>query len=63
MHAGVLLTESLYSKLTEWVCRHYRESLSQDDLRDPNLVGETREAIEALSKILDLPSQVLLDQP
>ncbi|MDA7904238.1 N-succinylarginine dihydrolase [bacterium] len=63
MHQGVILTELLYGKLTEWVCRHYRESLSQEDLRDPGLVGETWEAIEELSKILDLPSQVLLDQP
>ncbi|MDG1513822.1 MAG: N-succinylarginine dihydrolase [Mariniblastus sp.] len=63
MHAGVILTESLYGKLTEWVGRHYRESLSQEDLRDPGLVGETWEAMEELSKILDLPSQVLLNQP
>jgi succinylarginine dihydrolase len=47
----------------EWVCCHYRESLSQEDLRDPCLVGETWAAMEELSKILDLPSQVLLDQP
>jgi len=63
MHAGVILTDSLYVKLTAWVRRHYRESLSQEDLRDPNLIDETWVAIEELSKILDLPSQVLLDQP
>jgi succinylarginine dihydrolase len=63
MHAGVILTDSLYVKLTAWVRRHYRESLSQEDLRDPNLIDETWVAMEELSKILDLPSQVLLDQP
>ena len=63
MHGGVILTETLYGKLTEWVCRHYRESLSQEDLRDPSLVVEAWEAMEELAKILDLPSSVLLDLP
>lgn len=63
MHGGVILTETLYGKLTEWVCRHYRESLSQEDLRDPSLVVESWEAMEELARILDLPSSVLLDLP
>lgn len=55
IHQKVRLTDDLYSQLTDWVVRHYREELGPDDLRDPNLIAETNEACEALSKILELP--------
>ena len=54
-HQNVLLTDDLYDQLVNWVEKHYREKLSPDDLRDPKLIGQTHDAIEALSRILELP--------
>lgn len=54
MHQGVLLTPQLYDQLTRWVQKHYRESLAPADLADPALLRESRQALDALTKILRL---------
>ncbi|MCZ4283591.1 MULTISPECIES: N-succinylarginine dihydrolase [Marinobacter] len=56
MHHGVLLTDSLYERLTTWVEAHYREELSQEDLGDPMLLDEVRKALDELTGILGLGS-------
>jgi succinylarginine dihydrolase len=53
---GVFLTDDLYQALTAWVNRHYRERLSADDLADPALLGESRGALDELTRLLALPS-------
>ncbi|MDA3922490.1 MAG: N-succinylarginine dihydrolase [Salinisphaera sp.] len=52
--ARVMLDESLYDDLCVWVNTHYRERLAIDDLADPALIYETREALEALTRLLEL---------
>lgn len=59
-HQGCRLTDPLYEKLRNWVNDRYRDTLSVDDLRDPKLILETRETIEQLCSILDLPSPLLI---
>ena len=54
MHQGVLLTPQLYNQLTAWVKKHYRETLAPADLADPALLRESRQALDALTKILRL---------
>ncbi len=61
VHQGVIFTESLYTRLVDWVQTYYREQLSPDDLADPALVAETRAAMTALAGILELPVDVLVD--
>ncbi len=61
MHPGVVFSESLYEKLVAWVEANYRDQLVPNDLRDPNLVVESLNAIESLARILDLPVEVLMD--
>ena len=56
MHPGVLLTDTLYQRLVAWVEAHYRDRLSQQDLGDPLLLEEVRQALDELSAILDLGS-------
>ena len=51
---GVLMNDSLYGRLTDWVERHYRDRLSQDDLADPKLLEESRTALDELTRILGL---------
>ncbi len=55
-HEGVVLTPRLYDQLTAWVNRHYRDRLAPADLADPQLVHETRAALDALTQILALGS-------
>ncbi len=54
MHQGVILTDTLYAQLVQWVETHYRETLTNDDLRDPKLVEESFAALEALEQITGL---------
>lgn len=53
---GVFLNDSLYARLTAWVDKHYRETISPDDLSDPKLLTECRSALDALTGILGLGS-------
>lgn len=50
----LFLTDRLYEQLSEWINKHYRDSLTLDDLADPSLVDETQEALQKLTQILDL---------
>ena len=54
MHQPVLLTDSLYQKLVQWVEKHYRDHLTPADLADPQLLQEGRQALDELSQILQL---------
>jgi succinylarginine dihydrolase len=53
---GVYLNESLYKILVTWVKKNYRARLSPKDLVDPELVLETRTALDELTSILNLGS-------
>ncbi|MBI3439973.1 MAG: N-succinylarginine dihydrolase [Proteobacteria bacterium] len=53
---GSFLDDALSQKLSAWINMHYREELAPEDIRDPNLVGETRTALDALTQILPLGS-------
>ena len=51
---GFFLDDARSQELSAWINKHYRENLAPDDLRDPNLVGETQAALDALTQILPL---------
>lgn len=55
-HPGVFLTDSLYSRLIQWVERHYREQIEPEDLADSALAQESRRALDELTQILELGS-------
>lgn len=52
--AGVRLTDATYTALVAWVKRHYRDRLTQRDLADPNLLEESRRALDELTGLLGL---------
>lgn len=56
VNPGVILTAPLYGTLTDWVDRHYRDRMSEDDLADPQLLLDCRTALDELTKILKLGS-------
>lgn len=53
---NVLMSDALFARLNTWVDSHYRDQLSEDDLRDPQLVQESRAALDELTQILNLGS-------
>ncbi len=54
-HQGVMLDKSRLTRLEDWVSRRYRDRLTPEDLGDPALLVEGREALDELTQILDLP--------
>ncbi|MGO5000146.1 N-succinylarginine dihydrolase [Oceanisphaera sp. W20_SRM_FM3] len=51
-----LMNDALFTQLNTWVERHYRDQLSVSDLRDPDLLLESRSALDELSQVLNLGS-------
>jgi succinylarginine dihydrolase len=55
VHPGVLLTDALHGLLTQWVEKNYPDELSADDLLDASLARSLTDALDELTRILDLP--------
>lgn len=56
VNPAVIMSDGLFERLNRWVDKHYRETLSVDDLRDPQLLTESRSALDELTQILKLGS-------
>lgn len=54
IHPGVRLTDDLAQRLTAWAEKHYRTELRLPDLADPQLLRESRDALDELTTLLDL---------
>ncbi len=52
--ARTRLDDALHTELTAWVERHYRDTLAPDELADPALLDESRQALDELTRILRL---------
>ena len=55
-HQKVLLDNALFEQLDRWVKKHYRDRLSEEDLSDPQLLVESRTALDELSRLLEFGS-------
>ncbi len=51
-----LLDETRHQALVTWVEKHYRDALRSEDLADPQLLIETRTALDELTQLLGLGS-------
>ena len=51
-----LMNDALFNKLNSWVEKHYRDTLTVADLADPQLIIESRTALDELTQILKLGS-------
>jgi succinylarginine dihydrolase len=54
MNRGVLVDAARLAELRAWVTKHFRESLRPDELADPALLRESRDALDALTRLLGL---------
>jgi succinylarginine dihydrolase len=53
---NVFIDDDLFNTLNSWVDKHYRDKLSVQDLADPSLLVESRQALDELTGILGLGS-------
>jgi succinylarginine dihydrolase len=54
VNPAAILDAAKLAELRAWVGRRYREELAPSDLADPLLLRESREALDELTRILDL---------
>lgn len=56
VNANFILDDQLFSRLNRWVDKHYRDELWTSDLADPDLLDESRAALDELTQIMDIGS-------
>ena len=56
MAPGVWINDDLFGRLDAWIEKHYRDRLAPADLTDPQLLAESRTALDELTQILGLGS-------
>lgn len=55
-NSACLMNDTNYKQLCQWVNKHYRESLSSDDLKDPELLVESYSSLDELTQLLNIGS-------
>jgi succinylarginine dihydrolase len=54
VNPNVWMNDALFTQLDTWIDTHYRDQLSSADLADPQLLHESRTALDELTKLLGL---------
>lgn len=54
VNPNTLMNDTLFATLNDWVDRNYRDRLVEADLADPQLLVESRTALDELTRILGL---------
>lgn len=62
VNPNTLMNDELFAKLNKWVDKHYRDQISLNDLADPQLLMESRTALDELTQILKLGSVYTFQQ-
>ncbi|WP_261817883.1 N-succinylarginine dihydrolase [Vibrio gallicus] len=56
MNSSVIMNDTLFETLNQWVERHYRDQVYSQDLIDPSLMTESQTALDELTQLLNLGS-------
>ncbi|RDV27441.1 N-succinylarginine dihydrolase [Alteromonas aestuariivivens] len=56
VNPNTLINDAQFDRLNRWVDKHYRDELNEADLRDPQLLIESRTALDELTQLLKLGS-------
>lgn len=56
VNPSCVMNDELFATLNSWVDKHYRETLTAKELADPQLLIESRTALDELTQILNLGS-------
>jgi len=53
-HPGYILDDQKFDLIEKWINTHYRETLTIDELKSPQLLDKSRQALDKLTSLLDL---------
>jgi len=53
-HPGYILDDQKFDLIEKWINVHYRETLTIDELKSPQLLDKSRQALDELTGLLDL---------
>lgn len=56
VNPAVLMNDQLFVQLNQWAEKYYRDRLTVEDLADPQLLSENNQALDDLTKLLNLGS-------
>jgi succinylarginine dihydrolase len=56
VNQNTLINDTQFERLNNWVDKHYRDTLQVNDLSDPQLLIESRTALDELTQLLNLGS-------
>jgi len=56
VNSAFIMSDELFSTLSKWVERHYRDTISPEELADPALAEESFSALDELTQIFNLGS-------
>lgn len=56
VNPSIWMNDERFAQLNQWVDRHYRDRLVEADLADPQLLIESRSALDELTQLLNLGS-------
>ncbi|ETX12609.1 succinylarginine dihydrolase [Marinomonas ushuaiensis DSM 15871] len=56
INPATLMNNALFERLNLWIDKHYRDELREADLADPQLLIESRNALDELTQIMNLGS-------
>jgi succinylarginine dihydrolase len=56
VNQNAIITDAQFERLNQWVDKHYRDELNVKDLIDPQLLVESRTALDELTQIMKLGS-------
>lgn len=54
VNLGNKFSPAIYGDLKKWVEKHYRETLAPEDIRNPAIMSESFDALDELTKIMNL---------
>ncbi|MFZ4835228.1 N-succinylarginine dihydrolase [Rouxiella sp. Mn2063] len=56
VNPGSMINDLQFTRLNQWVDKHYRDRMRPEDLADPQLLIEVRQALDELTQLLGLGS-------
>ena len=56
VNQNTIISDTQFDRLNAWVDKHYRDELKEQDLQDPQLLMESRTALDELTQLLKLGS-------
>jgi succinylarginine dihydrolase len=63
VNQNTLINDMQFARLNTWVDKHYRDTLHVKDLSDPQLLIESRTALDELTQLLQLGSIYPFQKP